>query len=209
MAVSFNTFIISITGTSGFADNSNLNPATQFDSVISVEGIQSSNDSISNYTKIPSTRLNFSLSATKFGGGGSISEVMENLSQFDISETAYQDSEGNWTIGVGHLIKETEAHLYWATLKAHEVQHLLKRDLKPCERFLTTDLGQPLTQNQFDALMSLCFNIGVDQFAGSEVIRQLNKGNHQKAANAILNWNKPAELINRRQKERKLFLQGA
>jgi hypothetical protein len=76
----------------GFADNSNFNPATQFDSIRTVEGVQSSSDSISTYTTVPKNRLNFSLSATKFGSGDSISEVMENLSKFDISETAYQDS---------------------------------------------------------------------------------------------------------------------
>jgi len=76
----------------GFADNSNFNPATQFDSIRTVEGIQSSLDSISTYTTVPKNRLNFSLSATKFGSGDSISEVMENLSKFDISETVYQDS---------------------------------------------------------------------------------------------------------------------
>ena len=76
----------------GFADNSNFNPATQFDSILTVEGVQSSSDSISTYTTVPKNRLNFSLSATKFGSGDSISEVMENLSKFDISETAYQDS---------------------------------------------------------------------------------------------------------------------
>lgn len=76
----------------GFADNSNFNPATQFDSILTVEGVQSSSDSISTYTTVPKNRLNFSLSATKFGSGDSISEVMENLSKFDISEAAYQDS---------------------------------------------------------------------------------------------------------------------
>jgi len=78
----------------GFADNSNFNPATQFDSIRTVQGIQSSLDSISTYTTVPKNRLNFSLSATKFGSGDSISEVMENLSKFDISGTAYQDSVG-------------------------------------------------------------------------------------------------------------------
>ena len=76
----------------GFADNGNFNPATPFDSILSVEGIQSSVTSISNYIKVPSTRLNFTLSATKFGDGRSISEVMENLSQFDISDRSFQDS---------------------------------------------------------------------------------------------------------------------
>ena len=76
----------------GFADNSNFNPATQFDSIRTVEGVQSSADSISTYTTVPKNRLNFSLSATKFGSGDSISEVMENLPKFNISETEYQDS---------------------------------------------------------------------------------------------------------------------
>ena len=126
-----------------------------------------------------------------------------------VRHTAYEDSQGNQTIGVGHHIKPHEHTLHFATLSSKQVHSLLEADMRPCERVLSSKVRQPLNQPQFDALMSLCFNIGVDQFAGSEVVRQLNKGNHQKAANAILNWNKPAELINRRQKERKLFLQGA
>lgn len=123
-----------------------------------------------------------------------------------LRHTAYDDGHGNMTIGVGHLIKESEPHLYYATLKMHEIQHLLKRDLKPCEAFLTTKVGTPLSQPQFDALMSVCFNIGLDNFRDSEIIRQLNRGKMQKAGDAILNWNKPSILEARRKQERKLFL---
>ena len=76
----------------GIADNNNFNPATQFNSILAVDAIQSNNTSISNYTRVPSTRLNFALSATKFGNGSSVSEVMENLTQFDLAETSFQDT---------------------------------------------------------------------------------------------------------------------
>lgn len=132
------------------------------------------------------------------------------IKQFEgVRHTAYEDSQGNQTIGVGHHIKPHEHTLHFATLSPKQIHSLLEADMRPCERVLSNKVRQPLTQGQFDALMSLCFNIGVDQFAGSEVMRHLKAGNTQKAANAFLNWNKPAELINRRQRERKLFLQGA
>lgn len=76
----------------GFADNNNFNPATPFDSIVKVNGIQSSTISIDNYTAVPKARLNFALSATKFGDGSSISEVMENLSEFDLADRSFQDS---------------------------------------------------------------------------------------------------------------------
>lgn len=126
-----------------------------------------------------------------------------------VRHTAYEDSQGNQTIGVGHHIKPSEPKLHFTTLSNKQVHALLEADMRPCERVINSKVGQPLNQGQFDALMSLCFNIGVDQFVGSEVMRHLKAGNTQKAANAFLNWNRPSELINRRQKERKLFLQGA
>lgn len=76
----------------GFADNNNFNPATQFNSILTVDAVQSNDTAITNYTKVPNARLNFALSATKFGNGNSISEVMENLTQFDLSETSFQDT---------------------------------------------------------------------------------------------------------------------
>jgi hypothetical protein len=76
----------------GIADNNNFNPATQFNSVVSVDAVQSSDTAISNYTRVPNARLNFALSATKFGNGNSVSEVMENLTQFDLGETSFQDT---------------------------------------------------------------------------------------------------------------------
>lgn len=132
------------------------------------------------------------------------------IKQFEgVSKTPYDDGFGNYTIGVGHHIKPDEAHLYYSTLTTKQVDTLLKRDMAPCERVIKDEVGHPLTQGQFDALMSLCFNIGKDNFARSEVMRHLNRGNYHKAAQAMLNWNRPQELVPRRKHEAKLFLNGA
>ena len=132
------------------------------------------------------------------------------IKQFEgLKHTAYDDGYGNMTIGVGHLIKPSEEKLYYTTLTTKQAHKLLERDMEPCERTIDTKVSSPLTQQQFDALMSFCHNIGPDRFASSDVVKHINKKDYKKAADAMLGWNKPAELIKRRQKERKLFLQGA
>ena len=119
---------------------------------------------------------------------------------------AYKDSKGLLTIGVGHLIKADEQHLTTATLSDEQVKDLLKSDLKWCSEAVETSVKVPLTQNQFDALYSLCFNIGETNFKKSTVVRKLNEKDYQGAADAILMWNKPAVLEGRRKRERALFL---
>lgn len=119
---------------------------------------------------------------------------------------AYKDSKGLWTIGVGHLIKADEQHLLTATLTDQEVEELLKSDLKWCSEAVESSVRVPLTQAQFDALYSLCFNIGETAFRKSTVVRKLNENDIQGAADAILMWNKPSVLEPRRKRERALFL---
>lgn len=119
---------------------------------------------------------------------------------------AYRDSKGLLTIGVGHLIKPDEPHLKTAVLTHEEVMELLRSDLKWCSEAVERSVRVPLTQTQFDALYSLCFNIGETNFKKSTVVRRLNDGDYQGAADAILMWNKPPELQKRRRRERDLFL---
>ena len=119
---------------------------------------------------------------------------------------AYKDSKGLWTIGVGHLIKADEQHLINATLTDEQVKDLLKSDLKWCSEAVESSVKVPLTQGQFDALYSLCFNIGETNFRKSTVVRKLNENDYKGAADAILMWNKPAVLEKRRRRERDLFL---
>lgn len=119
---------------------------------------------------------------------------------------AYKDTKGLWTIGVGHLIKSDEQHLISATLTDEQVKDLLKSDLKWCSDAVESSVKVPLTQKQFDALYSLCFNIGASGFKNSTVVKRLNAGDYKGAADAIEMWNKPAVLINRRKREKALFL---
>lgn len=119
---------------------------------------------------------------------------------------AYKDSKGLWTIGVGHLIKPDEQHLISATLTDDQVKDLLKSDLKWCSEAVESSVKVPLSQPQFDALYSLCFNIGETAFRKSTVVRKLNENDIKGAADAILMWNKPAVLEKRRKRERELFL---
>ena len=121
---------------------------------------------------------------------------------------AYKDVKGLWTIGVGHLIRPGEQHLIEATLTDEEVKELLKSDLKWCSEAVEGAVRVPLNQNQFDALYSLCFNIGPTAFRNSTVVRKLNAGDYTGAADAILMWNKPAVLEKRRKRERELFLRA-
>jgi lysozyme len=121
---------------------------------------------------------------------------------------AYKDTKGLWTIGVGHLIKPDEQHLITTTLSDEEVEELLRSDLRWCSEAVEGAVKVPLTQAQFDALYSLCFNIGGTAFKNSTVVRKLNANDYQGAADAILMWNKPPELVKRRKRERELFLSG-
>jgi lysozyme len=107
---------------------------------------------------------------------------------------------------VGHLIKPDEQHLITTTLTDEQVEELLRSDLKWCSEAVESSVKVPLSQGQFDALYSLCFNIGETAFRKSTVVRKINENDLQGAADAILMWNKPEVLINRRKRERALFL---
>ena len=119
---------------------------------------------------------------------------------------AYKDSKGLLTIGVGHLIKDSEQHLVNATLTDEQVKELLRSDLRWCSEAVESSVRVPLTQKQYDALYSLCFNIGADHFKQSEVVKHLNSSDYDRAANAFMNWVTPAVLKPRREKEKELFL---
>ena len=119
---------------------------------------------------------------------------------------AYRDTRGLWTTGIGHLIKPTEQYLIHAVLTDEQVEELFKSDSKWCDGAIVEAVKVPLNQNQFDALYSLCFNIGETNFKKSTVVRKLNQNDYQGAADAILMWNKPAVLEKRRKRERDLFL---
>jgi lysozyme len=120
---------------------------------------------------------------------------------------AYRDSVGVWTIGVGHTSAAGEPRVTpGLTISKAQVDEILSRDLVQYETAVRSAVRVPLTQGQFDALVSLCFNIGVGGFKGSTVVKRLNAGDYKGAADAMLLWNKPKEIIGRRKSERAQFL---
>ena len=125
----------------------------------------------------------------------------------------YNDSAGNATIGVGHLLHRGPVNAgdrsRWAGFTREDASELLRRDLSRFEDAVAYAVEVPMTQGEFDALVSLAFNIGTGGFASSSVVRHLNAGRRRAAADAFLMWRNPPELAPRRRRERAAFLAPA
>lgn len=125
---------------------------------------------------------------------------------------AYRDSAGVLTIGYGltsaaGIIPVTEG----LTITQAQADDYLARALVKYEAAVEKAITRPMTQPQFDAMTSLCYNIGPGEFPGSSVARRFNEGNISGAADAFLMWTKAGGkelqgLVKRRHDERKLFL---
>jgi lysozyme len=125
--------------------------------------------------------------------------------------TGYPDSRGIPTIGVGHTgIVGDEPVFVGMKISSRESDTLLHQDLVRVGMAIENRVTVPLTQNQYDALSSLIFNIGVTAFGRSTFLQRLNTGDYQGAADAMLMWcragNSPRLLLPRRERERRLFL---
>ncbi|MGU3361126.1 lysozyme [Methylobacterium sp. M6A4_1b] len=113
--------------------------------------------------------------------------------------SAYRDSVGIWTIGVGHT-SAAGPPLVTPGLRLTEAacDALFRRDVARYVRAVAEAVPGDLPDHAFDALVSLCFNIGPAAFARSTVLRRLKAGDRSGAAAAILMWNRPAALVPRR-----------
>lgn len=84
-------------------------------------------------------------------------------------------------------------------------------DLMRFSQLVNRVVNVPLTQNQFDALVSLAYNIGPHAFEASTLLKKLNVGDYYAAAEQFLRWDKSKGqilkgLVKRRAAEKKLFL---
>ncbi|MEA1834036.1 lysozyme [Methylobacterium durans] len=120
--------------------------------------------------------------------------------------SAYRDSAGIWTIGVGHTSAAGPPRVTpGLTLTEEACDALFARDVARFEDAVRGAVPPDLPDHAFDALVSLCFNIGTDAFRRSTVVRRLRAGDRAGAGAAILLWNRPPELIPRRQAEADQF----
>ena len=123
--------------------------------------------------------------------------------------TAYQCPAGIWTIGYGHT-RDVEPE---QRITAEQAAALLKIDLKEYERAVTDNVHIPLSQLQFDALVSFCFNVGVVYFRESTMLKRINEEKHEEAMIALKWWDKAAGkplkgLKRRRNEEVEMYLKG-
>lgn len=123
----------------------------------------------------------------------------------------YRDSTGTWTFGIGHtaaagppdpatmprgIPKDLDATI-------RKAFHLFHTDLARYEADVSRAVTVPLEPHEFDALVSFHYNTG--GISRAALTRHLNAGNRVAAADAFLNWRKPASIIPRREAERVLF----
>lgn len=120
---------------------------------------------------------------------------------------AYKCPAGIWTIGYGH----TKGVQNGQKITQAQAEEFLIEDLKVYEKAVESCVKVPLSQNQFDALVSFCYNCGSGALKTSTLLRLLNEGKYSEAGEQFLRWNKAggrvlAGLTRRREEEREMFL---
>lgn len=138
--------------------------------------------------------------------------AIELIKRFEgYRRTAAQLPDGRWTIGYGHTLTAREG----AEVSEPDAEALLVYDLIAVQHAVNEGLLAPITQNQFDALCSFAFNIGIDNFRRSQVLKRLNTGSAVQAGCAMELWRKADfegerlvidALVRRRSAEKALFL---
>ena len=120
---------------------------------------------------------------------------------------AYQCAAGVWTIGYGHT-KGVQPGDEWSEDHAN---HMLEVELEEYENYVSTAVTVPLSQNQFDALVSWVYNLGNGNLTSSTMLKVLNSGDYDGVPAQIKRWNKAGGkvlegLTRRRQAEADMFV---
>ncbi len=117
------------------------------------------------------------------------------------------ESGGRSYIGYAHQMKPGDPR----KITEAQAEALLRQDVKASEDGVRSRLTRPATSNQFSAMVSLAYNLGIGNFNKSRVLERFNAGDMQGAADAFLGHNKAGgkvipHLTHRREEERALFL---
>jgi len=119
---------------------------------------------------------------------------------------AYQCSADVWTIGYGHTRGVSEGDVF----SQEDADTTLRKDLEEFESYVSDLVTIPLTQYQFDALVSWTFNLGPTNLGESTMLTRINDSKFLDVPYEIQRWNKAggkvvAGLARRRAAEAKLF----
>lgn len=112
-----------------------------------------------------------------------------------------------WTIGWGH----TKGVRQGDHITQDQAEQFFSDDLAVYELTVNSAIKCPMTQSQFDAMVSLAFNIGGPAFAGSTLVKKFNVGDAKGAADEFPKWKNSGGkvmpgLVKRRAAEREVFL---
>jgi len=128
---------------------------------------------------------------------------------------AYRDAGGVLTIGYGHTSAAGKPLVYEGMrISGHQAEEILARDLRQYERAVEGSVKVPLTDNQFAALVSFCYNVGVGVFKRSTLLKRLNAGDYDAVPAELMKWTRAGSkrlkgLENRRAAEAGLWVKGA
>jgi lysozyme len=133
---------------------------------------------------------------------------IELITSFEgLGLTAYKCQAGVWTIGYGHTgnVKRGDK------ITKEQALEYFRKDVKRFEDAVLQSVTAPLRQYQFDALVSLAFNIGAGAFRKSTLLKYLNQRLYATAAEQFGKWNKAGGvvskgLVRRRHAEYLMFL---
>ena len=126
--------------------------------------------------------------------------------------TAYDDGVGVWTIGFGTTVYPNGIKVKKGdTCTEAQAKTYMAHDLKKFEATVNKAVTVQLNQNQFDALVSLAYNIGTNAFSKSTLVKKLNANDIRGAADQFDVWvnaggKRMQGLVNRRTVEKALFL---
>lgn len=125
---------------------------------------------------------------------------------------AYKPVPGEqfWTIGYGHYGPDVKPG---DTVTRGDARRLLREDLAEAETAVRREVNVPLTQGQYDALVSFTFNVGAGALAESTLLRKLNRGRYRRARWQLHRWVNGANgplpgLVRRRKAEARLWRTG-
>ena len=126
----------------------------------------------------------------------------------------YKDSVGVWTYGIGHTLgagypdpaKMKRGMPTNLDAALRDVFDLFRRDVAKYEAAVNRAVKVPVTQAQFDALVSFHYNTGA--IGRASFVKKLNAGDEVGAAAGMMAWSKPASIIERRKAEQTLFARG-
>ena len=137
---------------------------------------------------------------------------LELIKEFEsFSANAYLCPAGKPTIGYGNTFWEDGTPVKIGDqISKERAETLLKHVVDNFSVAVEVDIKIEVTQNQFDAMVSLAYNIGLGAFKNSTLLRQLNRGNFVGASQEFLRWDKSngkplLGLTRRREREKLLF----